>query len=102
VTTSWAERRAPNPGDLIYHVDPDGNIDVDHAWAVLEVEGPVPAEKLAPEMPWQTYWSVRLLCDGQCATTNCPGVPDDNNWHLLSAADFVSVTRLPEFQVQQR
>jgi hypothetical protein len=101
---AWAEQHAPNPSDLIYSRDPDtGEVFTDRMWTVLEVETPVPAEKLAPSMPWKTYWPTWVQCDDGCAGRCIYG---DNSRHiehclLLSADDFVLVSRLPEFEVQR-
>jgi hypothetical protein len=93
----WAEQHAPKPGDLIYTVDDHtGQILTDHAWTVLENEGPVPADQLADTMPWKTYWSVWVQCDdglaGRCEYTDRP----DHTSHcfLLSADDFVLMSEV--------
>ncbi len=100
--TAWAEQHAPTPGDLIYYRDADtGEIDTEHAWTVLENEGAVPAEKLAPSMPWKTYWTVWVQCDDGCAGRCVYGGNPSHTEHcfLLSADDFVYVTDLPGFEV---
>lgn len=99
---TWSEQHAPRPGDLIYIRDDEtGEVFTGQAWVVMDNEGAVPAAQLADSMPWKTYWSVWLQCDGRCRTDNCTGVPNENNCHLLSAGDFVHVSRLPEFEVQR-
>lgn len=102
--TTWTEHHAPKPGDLIYYRDPGtGEVFTDQAWVVLDNDGSVPAEHLAPSMPWKTYWEVRVQCDGRCTelgVDGCSGGPQAHCW-LLSADDFVLVSRLPEFEVRR-
>jgi hypothetical protein len=101
VTTDWAETHAPKPGDLIYCRDPEsGEVYTDRAFVVVENEGVVPAEHLAETMPFKTYWNVRVSCDRRCGELGYSDCywPEPDYW-MLSADDFVLVSRLPEFQV---
>jgi hypothetical protein len=98
---TWAELHAPMSGDLIYLRDPDtGEVFTERMFTVEENEGATPAERLAPSMPWATYWTVWARCDGGCGTGDCTGQPTAHCF-LLSAEDFVPVSRLPEFEVQR-
>jgi hypothetical protein len=98
--TGWAERNAPKPGDLIYMRDPDSaDVFTDMAWTVVDVEPPVPAERLADTMPWKTYWPVQALCDDSCRGRGVQCWFPEPHHLLLSADDFVPVSQLPNFTV---
>jgi len=101
VEATWADQHAPKPGDLIYCRDPEtGQVYTEQAFVVVENEGPVSAEDLADDLPWKTYWNVRVSCDRRCTDLGYGGCywPEPDFW-MLSADDFVLVSRLPEFQV---
>jgi hypothetical protein len=92
----WNERHAPWPGDLIYLKDLDtGEVLTDRMWSVIENEGAVAAENLADTMPWATYWSVQVACDGQCdGVDSCTGEVGIH-YFLLAAGDFVFAAEAP-------
>jgi hypothetical protein len=91
----------PQPGDLIYMREPngdsDGNAEVftDRVWTIVENEG------LGTHVDG-TYWSVQAACDNRCKELGVSGCYWPYPHSLgLSEDDFVLVSQLPDFTVER-